>query len=849
MMNAWGRRGIVSVYAAAAVGILGAAGWAASALWQKETSPVSLLPERTFLVVAHDGSKAHEEAYAETAEYAAFYESGLADLFSSMIDFAVAQDDSGNAEKVREAANDLLANGVLIGFYLPETQTPIPGLVAVLKDNAKWYRPAAGLLEQGLRNQQIPLETVTVEGRSVSRFDIPNSPGIEVGLWQDGGHLVLAVGQDAVKTSLESAAGKRSSLADNDLHQRLMDDDVDFTQNSMAWLDWKLLRETYGDIPIPAPNGKQLTVGEIVHFIGLDKMNEIIVRSGYKESALWSEMLVSGIGTDKSKTLKLDDLPPLPQNFTSFSAFRTDVAGFYDKLKSMAEEAASFAGENERAQLDAVLESLPQMLGFDPKADIFDHLGHVFCGYDDANTGIFGMGTTVCLSLKDSDAIAEFISSQMDRLEKAEENGTYPDWPVYPVRIEQEDGDLIIFDLRDEDGQSVQLGALKVVEDWLVLAVMPQSIEAFRLRLDEVLPSWEAEGEYEDALDDLPKEFSSLTVVNTRNSYQLLMNLAVTALPFVQQAILQSDLMEEVEELPFYVEDFPPPELVSHPLFPNVTMSVPTKNGCQIITRASTYGVPMQGSSGGMTAAATVGVGAALLLPAIQQARAAARRAQSKNNLKQMGLAMHNFHSVWNELPRGTVPNEKLKPTERLAWTYSVLPFVENAALYETMNKDLAWDKGQNQRAAEIRVPVFENPGLDDDGGQYGQIHYAGIAGVGKDAPSLSVNDKGAGMFGYDRKVRFRDVTDGTSNTMMITEINDDLGPWSQGGKSTLRSLTKKPYINGPDGIGSPVNMDSVEVLMADGSVRSISANIDPKVFEALSTIQGGERIRLGDDF
>ncbi|MFN3160941.1 MAG: DUF1559 domain-containing protein [Rubinisphaera brasiliensis] len=842
-MSTWGRRGIVSAYTIAAVGLVGAASWAMTALWQPGTEPASLLPSETFFVATVDGSAAHADAYKKTAEYDAFYESGLADLFTKMIDFAVEQDNSGNAEKIREAANDLLSNGAVVGSFLPEGNPPIPGVVIVLKDNAKWFRPAVNLLEQGLDSQRISAEKVTIEGRSVVRWDLPNSPGIEMGLWQDGGHMVLAVGQNAVKTSIESAAGKRPSLLKNERFQQIASQETDFTQNSLVWLDWQLLQKTYGDIPIPVPNGKQLSVADVLKFVGLDKMDHAVARGGYKGAALWSEATIGGLSGNPSGVLTLKDLPPLPESFTSFSAMHVDTAGFYNKLTSMSQEVASFAGENERDQVDQILESLPQMLGFDPKADVFDHFGNVLCAYDDARGGLFGMGSTVCLSLKDSDAVAEFISSQMDRLEKAEEDGNYPDWPVYPLRVEQGDDELIIFDLREDGGDSIQMGALRVVGDWLVLSVMPQSIAAFEMRLNDELPSWKADGEYAEAMAELPKEFSTITVINTRNSYQLLLTLGTTALPFIQQAILQSDFMEDVEELPFYVEDFPPAERVTHPLFPNVSVSVPGEDGIKFISRASTFGVPMQGSSSSVSSAATVGVLTALLLPAVQSARQAARRSQSKNNLKQMGLAMHNYYDTFRELPRGTVPNEKLKPEQRLAWTYSILPFIEQAALYEGMDKDAAWNKGPNQAMSEVHIPVFINPNQGDDPGRYGQTHYAGIAGVGKDAPKLGVNDKGAGMFGYDRKVTFRDVTDGLSNTMMITEINDNYGPWSQGGKSTLRSLTKKPYINGPDGIGSPGQRDTVEVLLGDGSVRSISENIDPEVFEAMSTIRGGEVI------
>ena len=95
-------------------------------------------------------------------------------------------------------------------------------------------------------------------------------------------------------------------------------------------------------------------------------------------------------------------------------------------------------------------------------------------------------------------------------------------------------------------------------------------------------------------------------------------------------------------------------------------------------------------------------------------------------------------------------------------------------------------------------------------------------------------------MFGYNRKTRFADITDGTSNSIMVAESTGNTGPWGQGGASTIRALTQQPYINGPDGIGGPFR-GGCHVLMCDGSVRFVSENIDSTVMENLSTIQGGE--------
>jgi prepilin-type processing-associated H-X9-DG protein len=124
----------------------------------------------------------------------------------------------------------------------------------------------------------------------------------------------------------------------------------------------------------------------------------------------------------------------------------------------------------------------------------------------------------------------------------------------------------------------------------------------------------------------------------------------------------------------------------------------------------------------------------------------------------------------------------------------------------------------------------------------FAPTHYVGMAGIGKDAPLLPITSNRAGVFGYNRKTRIQDMTDGTSNTIMISEASKDYGAWGAGGTATIRSLTEKPYINGPDGIGGPFP-GGCNVLLGDGSVRFISRGINPSTFEALITIRGGEAI------
>jgi len=819
-------------------------GWtSANTLLFQQTAPQDLLPESSFLYCQIDGSKDHQKAYEQTAEFKAFYESGLAEVFEGLIDAAVSQDKTGSAEKIRAAASDLLANGFVFGASLPQKQVdgmPIPTATVVFPNSGKWMADLFKLTQSAGEK----IEIKEIEGRKIATFLIPDSPGIEIGIWAEGKHLVFTVGQDAIANTIACATRKSPSISSNKKWLQVNSAKTDYEQTSLVWLDWKALQQTYGDIPIPAPLPEPITVSTVLEMIGIDKLDQVVSRAGYKGEAIWAETKFVGLTTKNGKTMTLKDLPPLPKKMNWLTAFQFDASALHGNLISLAGKAAKLNGPQMEDQLDAILQQIPNILGFDPKTDFLDHLGNTVCMYDDANGGFFGAGTTLCVSLKDAKAVKEFLDTQIERLEKYEEDGGTIDLPVYPFRVEKNGGSLIVFDVYGDGGLAMQYGAIQVIDNWLVIGIMPQAVESFYLRMQRKLPSWTPDQEHQTALGALPKEFTSITMMSPRDSYQMILNLVTPFLPAIQAGVLQSGLIGEDDDLPFYVEDFPPVELITSPMFPNVTVSTQDEQGTTYTTRASTFGIPMFGGNGNVSAVAGTAVLVALLLPAVQQARAAARRSASKNNMRQIGLAMHNYHDTHKHFPRGTVDAEKLKPEQRLSWAYSILPYIDQAPLYNQLSKleKEKWNSDKSKPLTSAPIATYLNPGLQANG-KVAEIHYAGMAGVGKDAPLLKTGHERAGIFGYNRVTKFRDIKDGTSNTIMITEVNKKLGPWAQGGVSTIRSLTKKPYINGPDGIGGPRNLGGCHVGLADGSVRFVSENIDPDVMKALSTMSGGEVI------
>ena len=482
-------------------------------------------------------------------------------------------------------------------------------------------------------------------------------------------------------------------------------------------------------------------------------------------------------------------------------------------------------------QVEQGLQAIPQIIGFDPKTDLFDSLGNVTACYLDSSQDFFGIGgIAVVTSVRDSEKLQRTLDHILLMAEAASNN----EFSV--VRSQKYDRQIITFQI-----EGVEFGGLVVDKDWVIAGLMPQTAEAALLRIDGKLDRFVPSRELQTALDVMPKKFTSIAISNPRRTYRALMGYAPLLFSGAQAGLRNSGMFPPDMKLPVALADVPPSEIVVRPLFPNVMVSESTEQGFRWISRSSLPSLPFGGDAGGVGSVGTIGVLTALLLPAVQQARMAARRTQSKNNLKQLLLAMHNYHDVYRHFPAGTIEESAEEPEDRLSWQVSLLPFVEQAALYEQIDRKSPWNSEANSDWTGFNIELFLNP-AEPNSRDEGATHYVGMAGIGKDAAHLKVTDPGAGIFGYNRQTRLRDIKDGTSNTIAITEASNDFGPWAKGGRSTIRGLTEEPYINGPDGIGGPYP-GGINAGLSDGSVRFISENIDPEVFKALITISGGERI------
>jgi hypothetical protein len=225
---------------------------------------------------------------------------------------------------------------------------------------------------------------------------------------------------------------------------------------------------------------------------------------------------------------------------------------------------------------------------------------------------------------------------------------------------------------------------------------------------------------------------------------------------------------------------------------------------------------------------ATSGVLVALLLPAVQASRQAARRAQSMNHLKQLGLAMHNFHDTFNALPAAYSMDAEGRPL--LSWRVHVLPFLEESRLYEQFRLDEPWDSPHNRQLIAQMPDVFRASGSQ---APPGKTNYLGIRG---EDMALIAPKQAERM---PRGSSFRDFTDGLSNTLMIVEASDESAvEWT-------RPVDFEPDATQPTKGLVGLRPGGFQALFADGSVRFIKQTLDIVTLMRLFTKADGQPVRL----
>ncbi|RCS48242.1 DUF1559 domain-containing protein [Bremerella cremea] len=293
---------------------------------------------------------------------------------------------------------------------------------------------------------------------------------------------------------------------------------------------------------------------------------------------------------------------------------------------------------------------------------------------------------------------------------------------------------------------------------------------------------------------------------------------------------------------------------------------------------------------------AIIGVLIALLLPAVQQAREAARRMQCTNQMKQLGIAMHNYHDTFKKLPPGNSEIEQLgQPRREWGWAPRLLAFMEGSAIYDNIDfskpsydRPSSWNNAMmddpsvicNYKFVRMVHPQFLCPSNSQGGEPAVEDHFSaswelsqcdyaanigdynnstGIGGVG-------VTHSGAGnselmvrgVIGCrDYSARFADITDGLSHTILLGEVVGAWSHWQNWGSACFSNTAypinhrNRDFLNGTLGptvshwqeniVFRSFHPGGANFLLCDGSVRFLPETIDGVTYRAAASKSGGE--------
>jgi hypothetical protein len=254
----------------------------------------------------------------------------------------------------------------------------------------------------------------------------------------------------------------------------------------------------------------------------------------------------------------------------------------------------------------------------------------------------------------------------------------------------------------------------------------------------------------------------------------------------------------------------PPLDDILKHLEPSICGLRHTDDGLEFVSRQT---VPSFGVSGVSTP-----ILVALLLPAVQAARSAARRNQSLNNLRQIDLASINYEATYGRFPAARFGQGE-KPG--LSWRVAILPYLEQQGLYDRFHLDEPWDSDHNRALIAEMPEVYRSPASSAEPGKTNYLAIRGDDSIIADLPEGN---------------QVRKIRDGVSKTALLVEVDDD--------RAVVWTKPDDYEWNADDPVAGLGNLHAGNVFLvafADGHVVAISKDVDKKVLQALYTKSGAE--------
>jgi len=460
------------------------------------------------------------------------------------------------------------------------------------------------------------------------------------------------------------------------------------------------------------------------------------------------------------------------------------------------------------------LKQLEEMTGVKLREGLLASLGSTWKVYTSPNTGGWVTGWVLAVDIKDRARLLSIQDSLFRKLSAAFEGGgrRRSSYGVSKTTFLERDIVVVTTDVLPL--------SLAVTDQQLLLSAYPQAIKAHL--------KWLARSMQEQRSDTRSLASSRRIAPLFQNNqgphliqYLDLSEAMRMAYPALQIALRIACGELRSDGIPVSIAALPSLESVLRHMKPGVMSVHRVKDGVEF---RSSKTIP----SSILSVSAPLAM--ASLLPAVSAARESARRVAGQNNLKQIGLAMHNFHDSYGGFPAAHNADKNGKPL--LSWRVHILPFVGSGVLYRQFKLDEPWDSPHNKKLIAQMPTVYQTPGSLAGPGKTNYLVIRSAQSVIQIPPRATWGKK------MPVGSRIRDITDGTSNTAMVVEASDVASViWTK--PDDITPDTKDPA-KGMRGL----RRNGFAALLSDGSVTFISNQVDSNVLKAVFTRNGGEAVR-----
>jgi prepilin-type processing-associated H-X9-DG protein len=664
-----------------------------------------------------------------------------------------------------------------------------------------------------------PAKPAVVEkaGRSL------HSLGKEDYWWFETGDLVLTQ-KELADSIIETLEGRNPSALDNPTRIELAKSEAGFVPIARAFVDFAALP------PLP-PEAARL---------GWDGLRRIDLRWGVQDKALLSKLRIVAPAPRRGVLRLLDQptfqvgaLPPIPAGLTGFNIFSLDGAAVYDQVAALVKQGSPTGEQN----IVAFETFTSQLLGASLRDELIPLIGPRLAFYaqpappsPEQNPSLMMLngytGLTLSLQVRDFDALSKKIGPLIEALNRVlkdrAQGGTLvtqpaPPFPSFRKLDKPEHAYLFEFPKGSVAPPILAMFSPTLIlgKDQLVISMTTKGAErALALGAGDPADRWRPTGEFVAVARSLPEKLIFLTVSDPRETMPALVANLPTILQTFNLGIKQAQRQagNPATGIPIKIDPakLPSEAELRRLLFPSSMAITVDDRSATFVTREPIPSVASPGTSGVMVA---------LMLPAVQSAREAARRIQCVNNLKEISLALHHYESVHGHFPMPATLDKAGKPL--LSWRVAILPFLPNGAdLYGRFKLDEPWDSPHNRALLQEMPKVYQCPTRRDSNTQ--TTNYRVIVGPGA-------------AFESGKECKLDDITDGLANTLLVVETAEPV-EWTKPDEPAFDPAAAPSLV----GAGS-AHPGGFNASLADGSVRLLKLPLDPKVFRGLITRAGGD--------